>query len=286
MVNINHIIYVKYWQDCNNKCSFCNQRLGTKVNNFGKFIKPSKESLIIHTDLLLQEYYSDPTQDVNIFLMGGELFHNANELELYEGFEYLANRLAEIKHTSFKVRIFSNLLYTDTRLILFFINKLKVLNINEEIVQLKTSYDLYGRFKSNAQVDLFVRNLKTIIDVRIPIQVKSVLTLDTLKNYNKDLYTIKTFLQIKDLPHTWCLERFKDEHNDTTDITNKFRIEKDLENFKLYYPEWYKNLENIEMLFADTKKQLLISYQYHTVNDVKFIIAGHTIKLAGKYEKN
>ena len=40
------------------------------------------------------------------------------------------------------------------------------------------------------------------------------------------------------------------------------------------------------MLFADTKKQLLISYQYHTVNDVKFIIAGHTIKLAGKYEKN
>lgn len=286
MNNINQIIYVKYWQECNNKCSFCNQRLGTKMNNFGKFIEPSIHSLVVHTDLLMQEYYKNPTQDVNIFLMGGELFHRTDIEELHEGFAYLAARLSEIKHETFKVRFFSSLLYEDTSMILFFINTLKELNISHEIVQLKTSFDLDGRFKNDTHVDLFVRNLKIVKETGIPVQVKSVLTMDTLRSFTKDLYTFKIFNMIKDIPNTWCLERFKDEHVDSEDLIKRFRIERNLNAFENMEPHLYKNLENIESAFNMTQSQLLISYQQHTVNNVTFIIGGKMKKIKKKHEED
>ena len=286
MNNINHIIYVKYWQECNNRCSFCNQRLGTKVNDFGTFIEPSKKSLIVHTDLLLKEYYKNPAQDVNVFLMGGELFHRQDIKELYTGFSYLANRISEIKHESFKIRFFSSLLYNDVSLLLFFINRLKELNISSEIAQLKTSFDLDGRFKNDTSVDLFVRNLKIIKKTNIPIQIKSTLTLDTLKNFNKNSYVFKTFNEIKHIPNTWCLERFKDEHVDSADLIKRFRIEKVLTILENLSPALHDNLISIEKEFSSTNSQLLISYQHHTVNNIKFIIAGKTKPIVRKYEEN
>ena len=44
--------YVKYWQDCNNRCDFCMQINEESQRDFGKFIKPSKESIFLHNHIL------------------------------------------------------------------------------------------------------------------------------------------------------------------------------------------------------------------------------------------
>ena len=229
MNNIKTLCYVKYWQDCNNKCSFCNQRLGTKVNNFGKFIKPSKESLITHTNLLLSILPIFEAKTL-ISLMGGELFHKTNMPELYEGFEYLATKLNTNIYTHIQYKIFTDLLFTDLTLLDFFI---KTLHFNKHI-GIKTSFDFDGRFKSDFQLDMFIKNLKWLCSRCDNLQIKTTITKQAIENFNPNSMLVKAFNSIVHLPNTWVIDLYKTNDTDSIDMNNKFEVPIDWKNSELF----------------------------------------------------
>ena len=105
--------------------------------DFGKFIKPSKESIFLHNQILfnnvknyLEKKEYDDNGKIHITFIGGELFHK-NIDELYEGFLNTIKILRKIKkitklfNKELQVRIFSNLLMQDTSLLKFLINIVK-----------------------------------------------------------------------------------------------------------------------------------------------------------------
>ena len=245
-------IFVKYWQECNyRKCSFCNQRLGTKINEFGPYISPSKESLIKHTDLLMDFLNNNFTpwdlkrenvhtsKDVAspfINLLGGELFHRTDLPELYEGFEYLAKKVKEMNAFTQYPIIFSNLLFEDLSLVKHFIKNI------DGVVDFNVSFDLDGRFKTKEQIDLVVNNVNELKKL-IPIAFKSVITKATVKNLDVSSYIWKTWTKLVN-EHEFRIEKFVTYDIDDALISKHFDLTLDdyeHPNFKILTEYFRKN---------------------------------------------
>jgi hypothetical protein len=90
--------------------------------------------------------------------MGGELFCY-NDKELYEGFDDTVTTLNKIQADKRNVVIFTNLLYTDLSLLTYFIDSLFESQFYPE---LSVSFDLFGRFQNNEQIDLLVSTITTL----------------------------------------------------------------------------------------------------------------------------
>ena len=180
---------------------------------------PSKESLLVHNKILSDNFRPRDT----VSFMGGELFHRADIKELYEGFEDTIETIKKLSNMPKKIYIFSNLLYEDLSLIKWFIKKMTA----ESIYPLYyTSFDLDGRFKSNKQIDLFLKNLDEVENYTcIQFRIKSVITKQTLKNFDENSYVWKVF---RDL-HTKnnrkiSLNKFKADNINDELITEYFDI--------------------------------------------------------------
>ena len=183
---------------------------------------PSKESLLTHNKLLL-EFIRKNMETSVIFLEGGELFHRPDIKEVYEGFDATIETIRKINLVNRKVSttVFSNLLYENLDLIKYFIVKSKFLRN----ITIKTSFDLDGRFKSNKQIDLFLKNLDEVENYTcIQFRIKSVITKQTLKNFDENSYVWKVFRELVS-KNSIEIENFKPHDLDDIEYEKKFFID-------------------------------------------------------------
>ena len=257
-------IYLKLWEECNNNCKFCNQKLTPHVNIFTDEYKvPSLKAIKTNIDKLenflfdkflnSKEYFK-----ICIDIMGGELFHRADIPELFEGFEYLADKIKNIiikfetSVCDIEITVFSNLLYEDLTLIKFFYNKFDSKYLNRNIknyytLSFNTSFDFFDRFDNESKVDLFCKNIIKLYNDKKYFKVKGIITKNVLKNYNKELYTVKKFNEIKHLFLEIFIKNYKHQFYTTnnpnlnielknTDIF-RYNIDSSEESFE-YYKTW------------------------------------------------
>lgn len=146
------------WDNCNNHCKFCflkeNNPCPSFLDNNGR----AKSLSEVHKYITTNWDFGD-----DILLCGGELFDTPMNNSLKSEFDKLLNTIVTkmLDGSIGYLYINTNLLYDINMSLIYF---LTILSINGLLTRLRftTSYDIYGRFKTDKDRELFFNNVKTI----------------------------------------------------------------------------------------------------------------------------
>ena len=267
-------VYIQYWKECNIRCGFCSQMQNNQPTLFEKYIIPSKEALLTHNKILLDMYRDDKYKFLLLSFVGGELFHRSDIKELYKGFDYLVEQLHNIrKLPNIQIKIYSDLLFEDTALLEYFIKKVGV----DKVIGIKTSFDLYGRFKNKAQVDLYIKNLNLLCSICDNVQIKTLITLDAINKFNPDDYTFQKLKEIRNLPHTWVLDKYKSGDADESSFDTKFNIPNDWKRSTFFA------YINGELSISNARMKGSYRFSKESTNNIHFIMNN---KIEKKFNAN
>lgn len=175
------------WDNCNNNCKFCFQRLSPR--NFDL----DTQHLICNS--VISYLKSDNYISGNhVLIVGGEIFDNIDRknflLEFFDNLTLMmSNRYIDLLYLN------TNIIYNDVCMsmlseILDLFKKRNVLNR----LKFTTSYDLDGRFRNKAHEDLFLKNLDTLSSINeLNIVSNLILTNTVCKNILDDKFNIFEF---------------------------------------------------------------------------------------------
>ena len=157
------------WDNCNNHCKFCflkeNNPCPSFLDNSGR----EKSLSEVHKYVATNWDFGD-----DMLLCGGELFDTPMNNSLKSEFDKLLNTIVNkmLDGSIGYLYINTNLLYDINVSLIYF---LTILSINGLLTRLRftTSYDIYGRFKTDKDRELFFNNVKTI-KTMFPVDRKSV----------------------------------------------------------------------------------------------------------------
>lgn len=189
---------------CNNDCSFCY----LKTTMFNKPLPIDKFKMIGNNVInWLEEYTPIIPKDIKIlFLMiGGELFCLSDEY--YEAMEDLIYKatmvLKKYGRQIDNLAVCSNLILSEDRLNRLHKFYLYCNDMNIKI-DINTSYDIEGRFRSEDVVKIWYNNLLEVVnnwDCKYRPEVEMVLSKPSIMEYvdDKDTWQVKYFKKIFDL---------------------------------------------------------------------------------------
>lgn len=176
------------WNNCNNNCSFCHQRMHErKIDD--KILNPEEQ---IDSLNKCKEFLDTQFEKGNhILLVGGEIFDITNsevkkafiELILKKILKMMSNNEIELLYIN------TNLLYEDIILLDWFLSLFQANNLLNRL-KFTTSYDIIGRFNIVGKELLFYKNLKYITDTYkdIHVVVNTVLTNIACKRIQDDMF--------------------------------------------------------------------------------------------------
>lgn len=185
---------------CNNNCEFCYLK-----DYMYKKTMPLSEFQEIADNLIkwIDDNHDIIPKDlaIGMLLIGGELF--CLPTSYYNTMKDLVYRvkttLEKYDLSLYGLCICSNLLFKENKLneMLEFYDYCKSLNIPTDFF---SSYDLWGRFNSKAQVELWYNNLLKVIK-KGPIGVEILLSKQGIAKYlkNKDCYEVEYFKKLLEL---------------------------------------------------------------------------------------
>lgn len=141
------------WDNCHNNCKFCFQRSNPTILTLFE----RQRSLNKVIEFLDSDKYEKGS---HILLVGGELFDTPSSIDiLFECYQKLIKKM--LSNDIDLLYINTNLIYTDRSIlgsILCLLERNKLL----ERVRFTTSFDFEGRFKSEDDKDIMLRNLENI----------------------------------------------------------------------------------------------------------------------------
>lgn len=177
------------WDNCNNNCKFCFQRINPKT-----YMLQQQEQILNNVITYIN---SDQFENNNhILICGGELFDDHKRIDIIKNFFqsilYLAkNGIIDL------IYINTNLLYELNNIVECLIPIFKSYNDNNilERIRFTTSYDIYGRFSSVEKQKLFLQNLQYIKQTipELNIVVNMILTKQFCKSIINDQFNIFDF---------------------------------------------------------------------------------------------
>lgn len=141
------------WDNCNNNCKFCFQRLNPRLFN-----QETKKKIL---DGVLAFIASDKfIKESHILVVGGEIFYNLNDRKILLDF-FTAIIKKMLSKDIGLLYINTNLVYEDMSCLY---DLLKLIDKNNLFDRLRftTSYDLEGRFKTKYHEELMLSNLQKI----------------------------------------------------------------------------------------------------------------------------
>lgn len=171
---------------CNNNCKFCiiSNRM-VKGNVPIEYFKETTNN----TKKWLNKYLYDLPEDLTItfFFVAGELFYMGKEY--FDLYKETAKELYDIvtkRYTNIKFNLQSNLLL-DIEHLDEFINLCKYINKLSNNICITTSFDLYGRFNTKEQIELWYKNLSFLQQsLNRKIMVEMILTNQAIEKYIKE----------------------------------------------------------------------------------------------------
>ena len=185
---------------CNNKCEFCYLK-----DYMSKEVMPISEFKIIANNLIewIENNHNIIPKDlaIGMLLIGGELFCLPTSY-----YNVMKDLVYRVKFTLEKydlslhgLCLCSNLMFNNDKLeeMFEFYDYCKSLNIN---VDFFSSYDIWGRFISEEQVELWYNNLLKVIE-KGPVGIEILLSKQGINKYitNSDCFEIKYFKKLLEL---------------------------------------------------------------------------------------
>ena len=145
------------WHNCTNQCDFCWQCK-----------KQDKTAFLNHIEMIAairateEKILNEVNDGDDVLLVGGEILNSYNELSDYELHRLLNLCASLIKKDRIRyLYINTNLIYGNRKNLTYLLD---LFNGIEDRLKFTTSYDVYGRFKSNDKYDLWVDNMIYIRD--------------------------------------------------------------------------------------------------------------------------
>lgn len=147
------------WDNCNNHCKFCFLK---KESDYSSFLKEDKkcDALNAVIDYLNSTEY---IKGSHVLLCGGEIFDTPLDSSAVEATYGLINVIGTkmVSDEIDKLYINTNLIYDTSILLDNVLSRLNSFDILHR-VHFTTSYDLVGRYKTDADRQLFISNLHKI----------------------------------------------------------------------------------------------------------------------------
>ena len=243
------------WGDCALGCDFCYQKNWNK-----QVIKKTDFKLEVFIDKLVDFLNKYNTYDIKLDFLGGELFEDNLFTEV---FPIIQKKLLDLKLNYTEVVINSNLIIKDIFPLLETIN-----TSNGFITNIFVSYDFYGRFKTVEQIDLFLKNFKSLVDStkNIEININTVCTkpgINVFLNPQTELekYTVDVFEEI----YKYCLD--KDTVGYVVDKNNLY-IPTSLENdfLEIWSPSYKEYISYVKFLIKNYPHKNVIRESFENKN--------------------
>lgn len=215
-------------------------------------------------------YGKDKYKFLLLSFVGGELFHRPDIKELYKGFEDTAKtlELMSMRAETFNARVFSNLLFEDTSPLEHFLYAVDAKN--NDWFHFRSSFDLYDRFTSDAQVDLFVRNLEKISGMlKKRPKIKVIITKSVIDKFNTNDYTFQVFKElVKSNKYKFMLNKFN--------IVDSGLSDRMKEKFNVEYPDYIKwCFTDLYESLGDKNTKFTLAFDHHVEDRLNLIVGGH-----------
>ena len=172
---------------CNNNCKFC--YLQPNMRKIPLSLDECKQLVSNYINWLKDNIHRfEPDMSFLVELIGGELFiMNDDYYQLY--YDTIKETKDIIGNIPFSVSMVSNLLLNEDHFNKFVKLYKDISNLGIE-VDLVTSYDMWGRFKTEKVLELWRNNLIKLADIAKPITIEFILSKPSIEHYlNKsDIY--------------------------------------------------------------------------------------------------
>lgn len=174
------------WNNCNNNCKFCYQKMHYKPCNHGDKIKSINKVIeFLSSDKFIKGSH--------ILLVGGELFDDISINNEFLKLINLVNKMMINKDIDL-LYINTNLIYQDVSLLLDTLNALDHSIYNR--IRFTTSYDLCGRFKDDNDRKLMEENLRYVTNnYSVNVITNMILTDFFCDKVLSDQFSIKKFIE-------------------------------------------------------------------------------------------
>lgn len=177
------------WSNCPNHCQFCWQK---KLNKPETYLTEEEklQSIAAVKNTIEDMEFSD------ILFVGGEVYctHSPEvNLALKDLFEYTATRIKEDKTRYLYAN--TNMIYEDTTVLEYLIQAFEGI---EDRLRLTTSYDIHGRYATEDDRTLFLKNLDMVHE-RYPLVntvVNTILTKQACEAIITGVFSIKQFIGV------------------------------------------------------------------------------------------
>lgn len=225
------------WDNCKNKCKFCFQRDNPRLFN-----KAQKEIILNKT----LEFINSNEFEIgsHILICGGEIFDTPSDKDILQSFFSNIIELM-LKDTIDLLYINTNLIYSDTSCLFWFLDKINENNLFDRL-KFTTSYDSVGRFKTKEYENLMLENLLYIKDKYrdCNIVVNSILTNDMCQKIISNEFNPQEFMRtyncwINFIPYIIYIPELAPSRNDIfsallkIDSDNQGYLEKYISNLDL-----------------------------------------------------
>lgn len=169
---------------CNNSCEFCYLKdyMKSKPLTIDQ-CKRIAENTYNWTKHIINELPEDVF--ISLEIIGGELFIMPDEYyDIYYNLIYKLNNMLSNHNRMFEVLLISNLILNENRL-----KKLETLYLNIKNlgidVNITTSFDLWGRFKNDLDLELWYNNLESLSS-NIQLDIEVILSDPSIQKYLKE----------------------------------------------------------------------------------------------------
>ena len=259
------MIQYNLWNTCKNNCTFCFNKDRKKDVNKIDNIKHILELL----DLEEVKNYD------TIAIIGGEIFDFKMDEELRKVFYELINKIV---NTNKNIYVMTNLIYDRKLELDEFIKYLAEKKVLEKL-QICTSYDLKGRFKTEESLRLFNNNFNYLKKKNIKLHIEMILTDILIKSILDNSFDLKSFkLLYTDnidfiAPHCGCYGKT------TKDFTDDNEFFTTRETFLKFLQKEFLELKDINPE-RFLKRESHSNICYYLVND-KLVRYGDRIRQVG-----
>ena len=178
------------WSNCTNQCAFCWQ---CKKKDVTTFLNENEMLECVNKTIAMLDTINDGD---DVLLVGGEIlapYHESVNIALQS---LIDKCVAMVKSTQIRyLYINTNLIYTNRINLDYLLGKMRGM---EYRLKFTTSFDIYGRFRSGRERDIFLSNLAYIRDnyPNVNVVVNSIIT-KQLVNSNFDFDAFQEEYKIK-----------------------------------------------------------------------------------------
>lgn len=191
MSNIKSIYEFLLWANCSNACKFCWQK---HLNQQDKFLNTEQK---IHSIQSVKAFLNSGefVKGSHVLLVGGELF----DFDMLPEFESLVGQIIEMMNRGEIELLYlnTNLLYQNLESLYYVLDLIQVNNLFSRL-RFTTSFDIVGRFSSEARRDLMLNNMRKIKTKypEINIVANIILTKQACEKILAEEFSVKGFQDI------------------------------------------------------------------------------------------